>query len=240
MAAVRVEMKDAILAVLREAKERGIGALTRTALIKFVYLLDCMHAEAHEGKTASGTKWLFHHFGPYAQALSAGVEEMARVGVVQSRAGETQDKEFAVYWLGEFPVGPSLADVGLNSGASTRFSRLMRDLGNDLPKLLDHVYFRTLPMQDATPGQPLGFDGLAGQGSTVHRHTHIQDHSKIFRLAELAHKLSQKAVEGGNARALAAHRPIYDDIYTDALSELDGYREEDDGVAAIRFRAALS
>lgn len=239
MAALQSNTKDVILAVLRESKERGVGALTRTALVKFVYLLDCIHAEDHEGKIASGARWVFHHFGPYAQEISAGVEEMARIGLIQSRMGETSEKEFSLYWLGEFPAGPSLQDMGLGSNASTRFSRLMRDFGSDLPKLLDHVYFRTIPMQDAAPGQELKFDRLAEHKPSGYRHVHIQDHAKILRLATLVHGLSQKA-GAGNAKALEAHRPIYDKVYSAALNALDSREEEQGEFMPVPFRAALA
>lgn len=58
--------------------------------------------------------------------------------------------------------------------------------------------------------------------SFAHRHAHVTDQAKHFRLMELSDRLTKKFSAGlGNARALAAHRPIYDNAFAGAMAEMD-------------------
>lgn len=109
----------------------------------------------------------------------------------------------------------------------------------DLSKLLDYVYFDTLPMKGATPGNRIDFSILAEQATfQAHRHVHVTDQAKHFRLMELSDRLTKKFSAGlGNARALAAHRPIYDNAFAGAMAAMDG---EDLIEGAIPFDARLA
>lgn len=231
--------KTSVLAVLRQAREAGVGPVTRTALFKLVYLLDCLHAETHDGEIASGADWYFHHYGPYATDLAVAVDEMARFGLIKSKDGEFKDKEFVLYSLGEYPLGPELAEVGLNPSLAIRFNSLIRGLSKDLAKLLDYTYFKTLPMQGAVPGKCIDFGVFKGMDQVKpFKHTTIVDHAKILKIAELRHKLVTEFELGeGNSRAMAAHRPIYDSVFYDAMAAWD---QDDQEQAPIPFRATLA
>lgn len=239
MANVPPSIQTSILAVLREAREAGVGKISRTTLFKLVYLLDCLHAENHEGQIASGAGWYFHTFGPYAVDLAGGIDELASRGMIQSAAGEFGDKEFTLYWLGEYPVGPSLGDMGLVGTVTSRFASIVRKYSHDLSKLLDHTYFQTLPMRAATPGKRIDFGVLAGQNQAkVHQHTRVADQAKIMKLLQVSERLAEKfSATAGNARALAAHRPIYDRAFAESMAAMD---QEDLGDAPIRFDAQLA
>lgn len=224
MAAPSSHMRSAILAVLEAAKQAGVRDLTKTALVKFVYLLDCLHAESHNGETVSGSGWHLNHFGPFAVDLADAIDTFEHQGVIQSRAGTSGGKDFSLYWLGEYPTGPRLSDVGVSGDQERRFNSLVRTLPKDLGDLLDYVYFETSPMAEARKvGDVLDFrpdryPPLPGP----RQHTHIQDQSKIFRLLELNEQMRKKnEARSNNARAWAAHRPIYDSAYMEAMTDTD-------------------
>jgi len=216
-------IQSAVLAVLRAAKDAGLGSITRTVLVKFVYLLDCLHAEDHGGETASRAGWYFDKFGPFAVDLVAGVDAMVSASVIQSQQGEGRERDFMLYWLGEFPRGPALADTGLSVGKAGRFEKWIRKYSHDLQKLLDFVYFHTEPMDGALPGRPLSFDSLAAAASAArYEPVHVADHSRLYRLLELSNKLSQKY----EASAVAQKKelpfePIYDEVYARAMRIFD-------------------
>lgn len=239
MTTVPASIQSSVLAVLREVRESGVGRVTRTTLFKLVYLLDCLHAETHGGQIASGAGWYFHSYGPYAADLAQGIDALSSRGLVQSSAGEFGDKEFSLYWLGEFPTGPALSEVGLSVGAAARFSAMVRKYAKDLSKLLDHVYFDTLPMRNALPGKRIDFSGLAKQSAIEpHRHAHIADHAKHFRLMALSDRLTKKFVASqGNARAMQAHQPIYDRAFVESLKAMD---QEDLVESPVHFEAHLA
>ncbi|QOD92000.1 hypothetical protein H2514_05065 [Lysobacter sp. CW239] len=208
-------------------------------MFKLVYLLDCLHAEAHEGETVSGSDWYFHSFGPFAVNLAGGIDELASRGLVQSLSDEYRGKDFSLYWLGEYPQGPSLSEVGVVGTGAARFGSMVRKFAKDLSKLLDHAYFKTLPMQGATPGKRIDFGVLKDAGQVqAHKHTSISDHAKILKLAQLAERVAQTYTRGkGNARAMAAHRPIYDLAFVEASAAMDAEDADRDPIA---FTAQLA
>ena len=232
-------MHDAVLAVLRAVREAGLGRINRTTLIKLVYLLDCLHAETHEGATASGSAWYFYSYGPFAADLAGAVGEMASRGVIHDFSAEHQDQEYTQYWLGEFPLGPALSDVGLAPAQAARFGFLIRKFRQDLSGLLDHTYFKTLPMQLATPGQNINFSVLRGVGEVKpHHQAGITDQGKLLRILQLGASLERKyAGLEGNARAMAAHRPIYDRAYSEGMTAMDTELQIEPD---IQFTALLS
>lgn len=237
MQSVPANLQRAILAVLAEAKASNIR-LNRTALFKFVYLLDCLHAEGHNGDTASEAHWYFHNYGPFSVDLAESLDTLTKTGLIQSSDGSLKGKDFTHYWLGEYPVGPTLSDVGLGGSLGTRFSQWLRTFAGDMSKLLDHVYFNTLPMANATPGSHLDFSNLAQDGPSTRRLvTHIKDQGKILKLAQLQEKIKQSFL-GRHKRDLVEtiHRPIYDETYREAMALLGDGETIDEPIA---FKAAL-
>lgn len=239
MPPVPVPMQDAVLAVLRAVREAGLGRINRTTLIKLVYLLDCLHAETHEGETASGSAWYFYSYGPFATNLVGAVGEMANRGIIHDYSAEHRDQEYTQYWLGEFPLGPALSDVGLAPAQAARFGSLIRKFRQDLSGLLDHTYFKTLPMRVAKPGQNIDFSVLRGVGDVKpHHQVGITDQTKLMRILQLGTSLERKYADlEGNARAMAAHRPIYDRAYRDGMAAMDAELQDE---SDIQFTAHLS
>ena len=239
MPPVPAPMQDAVLAVLRAVREAGLGRVNRTMLIKLVYLLDCLHAEIHEGETASGSAWYFHSYGPFAADLVGAIGEMASRGIIHDYNGEHRDHEYTQYWLGEFPQGPALNDVGLAPAQTARFGTLIRKFHQNLSGLLDHAYFKTLPMQVATPGQNIDFSVLRGVDEVKpHHQVGITDQAKLMRILQLSASLERKyADREGNTKAMAAHRPIYDRAYREGMAAMDAELQDE---PEIQFAALLS
>ncbi|MBV6804653.1 hypothetical protein ACDI97_06800 [Xanthomonas axonopodis pv. fascicularis] len=232
-------MQSAILAVLQTAKNLGMRGLTKTALMKYIYLLDCFYAQEHNGTIQSGSGWYLHHYGPFAVNLTSAIDEVSNRGLIQSRSGEYGNKDFSTYWLGEYPIGPEFTALGLSSTLSSRLTGLIRKFQGELPRLLDYVYFETVPMKGAEPGKPLDFSSLpdANIGQQLH-HTHIKDQSKIMRLLQLSEAIKNKhEARKISTRALNAHKPIYDAHYFKAMADADF--EDEDGIADIAFTAKI-
>lgn len=231
------QIQSSVLAVLQAVKDAGLPSVTRTALVKLVYLLDCLHAEEHGGQTASQSRWYFDKFGPFAKDLVTGIDTMAHVGMLQSRNSEVREGDFTLYWLGEFPRGPRLRDLGLSIGNTGRFEQWVRKYSKDLPKLLDYVYFNTAPMEGATPGRALSFDLVANPSATgPYEPIRVSDQGRLFRLLELSHRIGQAYEAATDARSKQrAPAPIYDETYKRAMIAFD----EQDAVEDLSFRADL-
>jgi hypothetical protein len=123
--------------------------LTRTKLVKLVYLIDVARAEGL-GRTLTGLRWRFLHYGPYAPELGSALEELeSREAIFGGSFGD------ATLYRGARDV----PDAG-NWPASVCMSvdRVVDEwAGAELNKLLDHVYFHTTPMQGVRRGEDLDF-----------------------------------------------------------------------------------
>ena len=98
----------------------------------------------------------------------------------------------------------------------------------DLNLLLNHVYFRTDPMIDAVPGEPLDFTRIPSEQPT--RHIDAEDvvisaeDREHFRqrLAESRRRLEERGDRV--AASVGLHRVEADELYRDAMERRD--REE--------------
>lgn len=225
----------AILAVLRAAKEAGVGKLARTPLTKFIYLLDLYTAEERGGATFTGAAWKFWHFGPYAAELDAQIDSLAAQGAIQSEARENVDKEYTLFYLGEWSSAQPLDALGISADARARLSEMIRQYSFDLPGLLNHVYFETAPMADARPGEPLDFskaERVVWARDVKPHKFGMPDQAKAKRARELIAKL------GENRRARAFKpitAPIYDEHYARAVAEADAELDLPEGPHRVRL-----
>lgn len=159
MAVANQICRDAVLALISEAREAGISGLTRTALVKYVYLLDVFCAEEYEGmKRCTPLEWVFLHYGPYSSDLAACLDELEARSFLETEERSSGDKEFAVYKLTDRTPPLRLRDLGLPGDAASRLAHAIREFAYSLPLLLNYVYFKTAPMGDARPKEVLKFD----------------------------------------------------------------------------------
>lgn len=149
---------QAILSILREARDVDMS-LTRTALVKFVYLLDVLSAEESEGRTWTEWKWKFHHFGPWtAQALQS-IDYLASQSLIEAEEGTSRrgDNDYCLYTLPTWKTVSSLEQLGVSPDVRLRLVQHIKNFATNIPDLLNFVYFKTEPMMDAVPGQVLDF-----------------------------------------------------------------------------------
>ncbi len=204
--------RDTILALLSEAREAGIQRLTRTALVKYVYLLDVYVAESNAGKTKwTDLEWVFLHYGPYSAALVGCLDELESQSFIEKEERSASDRDFILYSLGERVGRSSLTSIGVDTNVAIRLKQALRDFAYSLPKLLEYVYFATTPMERAVPNQRLSFEKCR----TVSYKEEIRplklvspDKRQIARMKQL--------IEGIRKRNIAAHREQLPSVISDA------------------------
>ena len=150
------DLEELIQYVVGRSRDRG-ATLTRTKLVKLLYLIDVSRAEGL-GRTLTGLHWRFLHYGPYAPELGATLEKLEHRGAI---------------------FGGSFGDATLYRGATDvpdsemwpasicmSVDRVVDDwAGAELNRLLDHVYFHTTPMQGAQRGDELDFSTVERERS---------------------------------------------------------------------------
>lgn len=230
------KVKNAILSILLEAKQGGMGKVTRTALIKYLYLLDFWMAEEAEGNTFTGAEWRFHHFGPYSNALAADLDWLSTQPSVEKEDVIGKDKDYFLYSLGEWAKAQTFEVLGLPIDVRLRLTEAMKRYSGDLNGLLNFIYFKTAPMQGATPGSILSFAGLRKlnfKADIKPVRVPISDVAKINRIKTLLAKIGEQWEERHKAPAMT-HPPIRDALFAQVA--------EDEGLTGVEgnWKAALT
>lgn len=163
----QVTLEDTITLVVEEAA-RQRATLTRTKLVKLLYFVDLKAFEAF-GRTVTGVEWRWHHFGPFAYAISETCEEMAR--------NEELEIEQTANWYGspEFRIKSAL--TGYYNPPSSNLLRLVKlvvgDYGRFAASVLGDMSYDTEPMKKATSqgvrGVVIEFESPAPSSADVKR-----------------------------------------------------------------------
>jgi len=193
-------------------------------LIKLLYLLDVFAAEDSGGKTWTGFEWRFVHFGPYDGAAQAVIDGLVGHGIHAEQGYSDSGKEYTLYSLMEFGAkAMSLADLAIPVHVRNRIRQIIGKYGSSLPQLLEFVYFRTAPMQEARPGDALSFDKC--EKLTIDDFRHISTTASEARKEQAKALLRQLSKDRADlqeriSRLHSAQGP-FDDIYHAALQQLE-------------------
>ena len=209
----------AILSILLESKQAGVGKLMRTVLMKYLYLLDLFMAEETSGKTWTGALWRFHHFGPYADSLAAEIDKLAALSLIADEARERGDKDYTLYTIGEWSQARTLEALGFPLDVRMRLTQVIRKFANDLSSLLDMVYFNTEPMRNVRPGEELRFDAVEKLNYKVDvRPIRIlaTDPEKNAKVRNLARKIGESYAKRHVGKPLSP-APIRDALFEQAI-----------------------
>lgn len=211
---------DLILAILEEARQAGTAPVLKTALVKYLYLLDFYTAEHSRGKIATGWQWRFYHYGPYANAAVQAIDGLVAQGAVaaDSREAVNGEHEFVLYRLADYRQARSLQRMGVPSAVAFRVQSDMKKFQSDLHGLLDYVYFETSPMAQAESGQALDFAGCAALDIGDVRPIEMEP------LRPKAVKKTRERLRTLIQARTSAPRPVsgpYDETYMKALESLD-------------------
>lgn len=143
------ELEELIRYVVGRSRDRG-ATLTRTKLVKLLYLIDVSRAEGFGHRTLTGLSWRFLHYGPYAPELGATLERLEDRGAIfAGKFGHA-----TLYRGAQDVPSPEMwpASIGMS------IDRIVDEwAGAELNELLDYVYFHTTPMQKAQRGDELDF-----------------------------------------------------------------------------------
>ena len=232
----KADQIDLLLGVIAvHASERG-SLLTKTRLVKFLYLLDLYWAQS-EKVTFTGWPWAFVHYGPYCRESTDAIDRAEKFGYLSANSYESKfrDEDYRLYGPGH-RLDEGHRDSVRGMLPIYVWSNLFRAVGNwcdDTFGLLDFVYFRTGPMRNAMPGDVLSFDDEDKIDYRQFQPVKMEPLSK-----------AKKAVLRGvidKIKADMAGRPerpsVYDREYFDFLSALE---EEEtpvglSGVAKVKF-----
>lgn len=211
--------------------------LTRTRLVKFLYLVDVYWAQELRGEgTATGWPWRFIHFGPWCQDASDAINTAAQYGFIAARDFEGRRGDVDVQL---FQAGPSANDSDVSAGMRRLPSYVSMRIGGDLSSfcantsaLLDYVYFHTGPMASANPSDTLDFSEERKPDVSALRPLAMKplSKSKLLKARQAVQELASKG-----ERQVARHEGPFDEHY---VSFLDRFSEAETPIG-ISGRATI-
>jgi hypothetical protein len=231
---MNIQNIDAVLAQilvsaskLEDFQEREMGPIH---FIKYLYLADLFFAEKTGGRTFTGVRWHFHHFGPWDTAVYAHLDSgLASLGAERKTISSQYGHDDYVRWR----VGTSAAQraaENLDVEIALFIDQMVWRFTNNTPDLLDYVY-KTPPMLKATPEEELSLEpsGFSFNGADVF--TRVKPAERTARQkkklkewedgarANLAEKL--KEIRSRHMIYAPTPEPRYDDVFFEAMASMD-------------------
>jgi hypothetical protein len=208
-----------IPAIVSEVVDRG-GYVTKTKLLKLLYLFDVEYYRVFR-KTFTEFDWKFFHLGPWTAEYDTTLNSLINSGdILQQASGKSEyDTQF-------FRV-PDKRD----------FSKLFATFAEEAPlrkvlniwseastgEILDHIYFRTEPMEHGVRNTRLDFSYIPEELPTKYTRTSSGvDPRQIKRLRE---KLRARLSEATSKKTFPFTPPRYDDQFETEMSRLGEKRD---------------
>lgn len=198
--------------------------LSAIHLIKYVYLADLEYAKYNKGKTYTGIKWIFHHYGPWNVNLYQLIEPaLLGIDATKREYESTRFEGDIVRW--RYPRDGS-TDYEINIIVSGVIQRFVMKYGSDTRGLLDYVY-KTEPMLRAAPEDVLDLSIVAipetifEDKDSNHELTARQQKKKKEAWDDLKKRFQEKLRNKPSKKKVKPSPPIYDDVYFEGLEYLD-------------------
>lgn len=214
---------------LEDYREREMGSIH---FIKYLYLVDLFFAERNRGRTFTGIRWRFHHFGPWDTDVFTHLEDgLAALGAVKKTIPSQYGRDDFVRWsTGTGTSAARAATDGLDFEIALFVERLVERFANNTPELLDFVY-KTPPMLKAAPEEYLSFEPSGFEfkepnvftrtppvNRTARQRKKVKEWEDEAR-AKLAEKL--KEIRARRPICVPAPEPRYDDVFFEAMASMD-------------------
>ena len=212
------DLKPLISYIVDQVNEQG-GSIGRTALTKLVYLVDVEHCRQY-GKQATGLKWRFHHYGPFAAELDENVRSLGLdvdEDVFSGKVGSRAVSGYRYRRTGDWQQIVSEFNSHYGPSVKRCVDKIVEQWALDsLPTILDYVYFETEPMQDAKRGEYLDFSKIQIE-SPIPPKTVKLELSDDF-INEMRQRLEDRRETKKKTRqeAREATEPRYDEVYFEA------------------------
>ncbi len=145
-------LRHLLPAIVSRVRERG-SFVSKTKLLKLLYLFDVEWYRKHR-ETYTGFNWIFHLLGPWASEYDKVLDTFyANEFLERQNHRDSYGTEFIT----------THEQIVLHRLFNTRDDELILDgvlrtwAKVPTPEILDHVYFRTEPMENSKRGEKLDF-----------------------------------------------------------------------------------
>ncbi len=214
---MNTSLSHLIAGIVSYVTERG-GYVTKTKLLKLLYLFDVEFYRAHR-KTFTGFEWKYFHLGPWTREFDPILSQLVDIGVLLEAPSTKTEYDTKFFKTAE----PS--DIGKlfeKYGDEVILKNILNLWGDSSTgEILDYVYFRTEPMEYGVRNEPLDFARISPETPTRYAKTSSgKSRGEIDRARrEFEEQLAK--ITAGQRTPFSFTAPRYDAEYLEALEKLD-------------------
>lgn len=212
------KLRELVIAIVSRVTESG-ARLSKTKLLKLLYLFDIEWYRTHQ-EIFTGFNWKLYLLGPWTDEYDPTLEKYEGNGLEREKSKDSYGTEFI----------KTDETVRLRDLFDTRDEEIiLEDMIRTWAKvpteeILDHIYFRTEPMDEAVRDERLDFRKVSPEPPRKYRRT------KSGLTKQQLNSLRERAAEKLEAvrqreRALPKFtQPNYDKEFFDAMEQLERAR----------------
>jgi uncharacterized phage-associated protein len=143
------KLRDAVVYVVNEFRQRQQVPLTRTKLVKFLYLADYRSSQERK-KPVTGVQYKSYYYGPYAAEILEAAEDQPRY-VLYERCARSDGASYYAYE----PTGKKPRLATLDEKDRRYLDDVLEEYGSLSLKRLLRVVYQTPPFKKAEMLQPI-------------------------------------------------------------------------------------
>jgi hypothetical protein len=206
-----------IPAIVLYVTEHG-GYVTKTKLLKLLYLFDVEFYRVHR-RTFTDFQWKYFHLGPWTREFDPMLAEMVQAGALLESASTKPEYDTKFYRSAE----PT--DIGklFDKYSDEAILRVVLNTWGEssTAEILDHVYFRTEPMEFGIRNEALDFTKISIAAPLLYKKSVSGKSRREMNRArrQFEEQLASKAKM--NHAKFHFTSPRYDAEYLQALEKLD-------------------
>ncbi len=194
--------------------------VSRIRLMKFLYLAD-VHFYAQRRRLATGYRWKFYHYGPYAAEAQNDIDECVNLGLLGCDVLQRADDAGEVSLYRAYGTDPAIHERFSATLDTVLASEIQRWVGAELNTFLDYVYFDTAPMREAQRGEYLRFDEATFRTDSLHEPTVQRPKRYASREARKAFQRFLESRRVDKTKVAVPHDAIVDEAFVEAVKLLD-------------------
>jgi hypothetical protein len=208
---------EKLIAAIVSHVQRNDGYITKTKLLKLLYLFDVEYYRIHR-KTFTGLQWMYFHLGPWTDEYDPILRDLVSRNILIPSQSSNSDYETTFYRTPErvevFKLFPQFGDE-----KSLRV--VLNAWGNKTTaEILDHVYFRTEPMEKGERGKLLDFSVIPAEEPL--RYKRSSSGKTPEQIRQLRKRFQQEsAARATSKEARSITPPRYDEEFWEAMSKLE-------------------
>lgn len=208
-------LAELLTAIVSYVTEHG-GSVTKTKLLKLVYLFDVEFYRAHR-KTFTGFQWKYFHLGPWTRELDPLLETLVARGDITEHVVERPDFDAKFLRSSE----PVILRKAFSDFKDEILLRTLLDTWgqSSTGEILDYVYFRTEPMENGVRNEPLDFSRILEQIPEAYKRPASDKTAR--EITKMRREFTENLAKRLQSAVFEFTAPKYDEEFQAAIEKLD-------------------